>query len=145
MIRADVRNQAYTLPDWVEKTAYGRDDTPDQDSYLPDWGRYIDWHTKPSKVLVSNDAFAHLWSSLSFPPSTLPSPANTKLSHPGLSLHTMIKSYNQVQHDLSTAYREYSIHRILHHPNVDCLPLSAILISQLTMFYSILYIPSITS
>jgi hypothetical protein len=41
-IRADVRNQAYTLPDWVEKTAYEWDDTPDQDSYLPYSGRYID-------------------------------------------------------------------------------------------------------
>jgi len=57
---------------------------------------------------------SNLFSSLSFSSSTLPSPKNTKLSHPSLSLHAMIKSSLWVQHSLSTAYTEYSIHRVLH-------------------------------
>jgi hypothetical protein len=52
---------------------------------------------------------SHLLSSLSFSSSTLPSPKNTKLSHPSLSLHPMIKSEQQVQHTLSTAYTAYCI------------------------------------
>ena len=34
-IRANMRNQGYDLPDWVGKTWYRLNDTPDQDSYLP--------------------------------------------------------------------------------------------------------------
>jgi len=51
--------------------------------------------------------FPHLFSSLSFSSSTVPSPKNTKLSHPSLSLHAIIKSSPQVQHPPST-----SIHRV---------------------------------
>jgi len=31
----DTRNQGYNLPDWVGKTSYWYDYTPDRDSYLP--------------------------------------------------------------------------------------------------------------
>jgi len=41
---------------------------------------------------VSPDDFPHLLWSLSFLCSTLPSPKNTKLSHPSLSLHAIIIS-----------------------------------------------------
>jgi len=34
-----------------------------------------------------------------------------------------------VQHTLSTAYHDYCIHRVLHHPKIDCLLLSASLSS----------------
>jgi len=61
--------------------------------------------------------------------STPPSPKNTKLSHPSLSLHAMIKSEHQVQHTPSTAYTKYSIHRALHHPNIHCFSLPASLSS----------------
>jgi len=57
---------------------------------------------------------SHPLSSLSFSSSTLPSPKNTKLSHPSLSLHAMIKSSHRVQHSPSTAYTEYIIHRVQH-------------------------------
>jgi len=76
---------------------------------------------------------------------SLPSPKNTKLSHPYLSLHAMIMSYQWVQHSPSTAYTkycvhqvlhtpstaytEYCIHRVLHHPKIDCLSLPASLSS----------------
>jgi len=43
-------------------------------------------------VPVSHDDFPHLLWSLSFLCSTLPSPKNTKLSHPSLSLHAIIMS-----------------------------------------------------
>ena len=43
-------------------------------------------------VPVSHDDFPHLLWSLSFLCSTLPSPKNTKLSHPALSLHAIIMS-----------------------------------------------------
>jgi len=44
------------------------------------------------KVPVSHYDFPHLLWSLSFLCSTLPSPKNTKLSHPSLSLHAIIMS-----------------------------------------------------
>ena len=65
----------------------------------------------------------------SFLSTTLPSSQNTKLSHPSLSLHAMIKSSHRVQHTPSTAHTEYCIHRVLHHPKIDCLPLPASLSS----------------
>ena len=34
-IRASMRNQGYDLPDWVGKTSYRCNYTPDGDSYLP--------------------------------------------------------------------------------------------------------------
>jgi len=46
-------------------------------------------------------------SSISFSSSTLPSPTNLKVSHPCLSLHTMIMTLHRVPHTLSTAYSEY--------------------------------------
>jgi len=91
-IRADIRNQGYNLPDWVGKTSYRCNYTPDRDSYLPYRGWHLDSHTKFSYVQVSHDDFPHLLSSLSFSSSSLPSPNNTKLSHRSLSLHAMIKS-----------------------------------------------------
>ena len=50
---------------------------------------------------------------------------NTKLSHPYVPLHAMIMSSHRVQHTPSTAYTENCIHRVLHHPKVNCLPLPA--------------------
>jgi len=44
------------------------------------------------QVPVSHDDFPHLLWSLSFLCTTLPSPKNTKLSHPSLSLHAIIMS-----------------------------------------------------
>jgi len=61
--------------------------------------------------------FAPLFSSHSFSISTLPSPKNTNLSHPSLSLHAMIKSWHRVQHTPSTAYTKYSIHRVQQTPS----------------------------
>jgi len=92
MIRADMWNHGYELPDWVGKTAYRCNYTPDRNSYLLYWGWYIDLHTKFLAVSVSHHDFPHLLSSLSFLSSTLPSPKNTKLSHRSLSLHAMMKS-----------------------------------------------------
>ena len=54
-------------------------------------------------------------------------------------------SRHQVQHTPSTAYTKYSIHRVLHHPMIDCLLLPASPISRQTVLYSTLYIPTITS
>ena len=45
---------------------------------------------------------------------SVPSPMNTKLSHPYLSLHAIIMSQHQVQHTPSTAYTEYSVHQVQH-------------------------------
>ena len=56
--------------------------------------------------------------SLSFLFTTLPSSLNTKLSHPSLSLHSMIMSWHRVQHSSSTTYTEYSIHRVDHTPGL---------------------------
>jgi len=91
-IRAEMRNQGYDLPDWVWKTSYRCNYSLDRDSYLPYRGWLIDSHTQFSQVPVSHDDFPHLLPSLSFLSSTLPSPKNTKLSHPSLSLHAMIMS-----------------------------------------------------
>jgi len=44
-----MRNQGYDLPDWVGKTSYRCDYTPDRDSYLPYRGWSIDSHPKFSK------------------------------------------------------------------------------------------------
>jgi len=60
--------------------------------------------------------------SLSFLSTTLPASQNTKLSHPSLSLHTMMMGWHRVQHTPSTAYTAYSIHRVQHPPKVVCLP-----------------------
>jgi hypothetical protein len=91
-ISADMRNLVYDLPDWVGKTWYRCNYMPHQESYLPFWECYIDLHTKFSKVPVCNDDSPHLLTYLSFLSSTLPSPENTKLCHPSLSLHAMIMS-----------------------------------------------------
>jgi len=79
--------------------------------------------------LVSSTLFSTSSTYLSFSSTTLPSSQNTNLSHPSLSVHAMIMSWHQVQHTPSTAYTEYCIHRVLHHPNIDCLPLPASLSS----------------
>jgi len=91
-IQADMRNQGYDLPDWVGKTSYQCNYTPHWDLYLPYRGWSIDSYTKFPEVPVSHDDLSHHLSSLSFSSSALPSPKNTKLSHPSLFLHTMIKS-----------------------------------------------------
>jgi len=60
-----------------------------------------------------------------YPPSpiflfTTPlSSQNTKLCHPDLSRHAMITSWLWVQHTPSTAYTEYSIHRVQHTPGTS--------------------------
>jgi len=109
---------------------------------VPAVSRMVNWLAHEILyVPVSPDDLPHLLSSLSFSSWTLPSPKNTKLSHPSLSLHAMIMSQHRVQHTLSTAYTEYSIHRVqhtpstayteyslrrvLHHPMIDCLCLPA--------------------
>jgi len=56
--------------------------------------------------------------SLSFSSTTLTSLQYTKLSYPSLSLHVIIMSWRRVQHTPSTAYTEYSIHRV---STQDCL------------------------
>jgi len=91
-IQADMGNQGYNLPNWVGKTAYWRNYTPDRDSYLLYWGWSSDSHTKFSQDPIPHDDFFPLLSSLSFSSSSLPSAKNTKLSHCFLSLHAMIKS-----------------------------------------------------
>jgi hypothetical protein len=88
-IRADMRNPRYDLPDWVGKTSYRCNYSPDRESYLPYQGWSIDLHTKFSEVPLSHGDFL---SSLSFLSSILPSPQNMRLSHPYLSLHAMITS-----------------------------------------------------
>ena len=55
--------------------------------------------------------------SLSFLSTTQPSLQNTKLSHPSLSLYVRIMSWQRVQHALSKAYTEYSIHVVQHTPS----------------------------
>jgi len=128
-IRADMRNQGYALPEWVGKTSYQCNWTPDWDLNLSYQAWLIDYHTKFSYVPVFHDDLSHLLSSLSFLSSTLPLPKNMKLSHPSPWLHAMIKSLHRVQHTASRAYAEYCIHCVLHHPNIDCLPLPASLSS----------------
>ena len=44
-------NQGYNLPDWVGKTSYRCDYTPDRDSSLPYRGWSIDSHMQFSKSL----------------------------------------------------------------------------------------------
>jgi len=87
-----MQNQAYDLPDLVGKTSYRCNCTPDRDSYLLFQGSQIDLYTKFSYLSVSHHYFPHTLSSLSFLSSILPSPKNTKVSHPSLFLHTIIKS-----------------------------------------------------
>ena len=129
-IRADMRNQEYEFPDWVQKTSYRCYNPPDRDSYLP----YREWEiespTKFSSVPVSDADFPHLLSSLSFLSSALPSPKNTKLCHPSPSLHAEIMSDHQVLHTASIASSQVWM----------SLPPSHILISW-RMLYSTLYIP----
>jgi hypothetical protein len=107
----DIRIEAYGLLDWVRKTLYQCNYTPDRDMYLPYWGWQIDLHMKFSSVPGSHDDFAHTLSSLSFLSLNLPSPKNTKSSHPSLALHAMIESYHPVQHTLSSVNTKYSIIR----------------------------------
>jgi len=58
-IQADMRNQGYDLPDWVEKTSYRCYFALDWDSYLLYRGWSIDSHTKFSKsqflMMISPD------------------------------------------------------------------------------------------
>jgi len=54
-------------------------------------------------------------------------------------------SIHGVLHTWSTAYTQCCIHRVLQHPKIKWLPLPASLISRQTLYYSTLYIPTITS
>jgi len=77
----------------------------------------------------------------SFSSTTLPSSQNPKLSHPSLSLHTMIMSWHWVQpfteykHIPSTtihrvqAYTKYSILWVQHPPKIVCLPFIVMIMS----------------
>jgi len=79
-----------------------------------------------SYPLVSSTSFSS-WSPISlFLFTTLTSLQNTKLSYPSLSLHVMIMSWHWVHHPPSTAYTEYSVHRV---PNIVCLPFFLIITS----------------
>ena len=89
------------------------------------WDGIIDVSTKFPFVLVSDDGFPHLLSSLCFLSSTLPSPKNKKLSYPSLFHQVIIMSKYRVQHTPSTVYSQYCIHQVLHFPRIDCSPLAA--------------------
>jgi len=83
-------------------------------------GNYTDTRSsKPNQACHTPDFAYPLISSILFPSSSSTSLScpqlhhhynNTKSSHPALSLHIMINSSHLVQHTLSTAYTEYSIH-----------------------------------
>ena len=88
----DMRNQGYDFTDCIKKTSDCSHYLPGRDSYLSYWGREIDLYMKSYEAPVSHIDFPHLLFSLSFLSSTLPSPKNTKLSHPTLSLDMMIMS-----------------------------------------------------
>ena len=146
-----MRIKGYNVPDWVGKTSYRCYYMPDWDSYLPYQGWSIHLHTNFSEVLVTHNYLIHLVSSLLFSSSTLPSPNNTKLSHPSLTLHAPINSLHleqytpstaytnysmhRVQHTPNTAHYEYCIHHILHHPNIDCLGLPPSLSADHVVLY----------
>jgi len=82
-----------------------------------------DSHTIFFQVPFSHNDLSHLLSALSFKFSTLPSPKNTKLSYPSLSIYAMIKSSRHVQHTPSRAYTDCWIQCIMHLPKTDRLPL----------------------
>jgi len=146
-IRADMRNQGFDLPDWVGKTSYRGNYTPDRDSYLPYRGWSIESHTKFAKsqfLMTICPINSHLSTSrpqlyrhLRTRSSVIP----LYLSMPWSRVNTEY-SIHRVQHTPSTAYTEYGIHRVLHHPHTAP---SQSLISRQTMLYSIIYIPTITS
>ena len=73
------------------------------------------WVTRRVRSFFPVDDFPHLLSSLSFSSSTLPSPKNTKLSHPSLSLHAMIKSQHRIQHTLKQQSAVRNFQRRTHH------------------------------
>ena len=104
----------FSIPDMAGRSsdwACNNTDTwfsiPNEASHTPD----------SSHPLASSALFSSSSPSLSFSSSTLPSLHNTKLSHPTLSLHAMIMSWHWVQRTRSTAYTEYSIHRVQHTPS----------------------------
>jgi hypothetical protein len=90
-IRADMSIEGYDLPDWFGMTSVRCNYTLDRHWYLLYWGWSIDSRTKLSYVPVPHADCPRSLSSLSFWSSILPSPKNTKLSHPSLSLHAMIE------------------------------------------------------
>jgi hypothetical protein len=127
-IQADMINHGYKLPDWNRKTSYCCYYTPHPNSYLLYGGWGIDSHTKFSKsklliaicsislLLVFNSTITsehEVKSSLSISPCHWWSIVNTRYS------------IHQVQHTWSTAHSYYCIHHVLHHPKIDCLPLSS--------------------
>jgi len=59
---------------------------------------------------------------LSSSSTTLPSSQNTQINHPSQYLHVMIMSCHWVQHSLSKAYTEYSMHRVQHPPKSEWFP-----------------------
>jgi hypothetical protein len=85
---------------------------------------------KPIRQVVPLISYFHLYTphhshlhspSLGFSSKTVLSLHHTKLSHPALSLHTMVMSWHwvqhtQVQHTPSTTYTKYSIHQVQHTP-----------------------------
>ena len=89
-IRADMRNQGYNTSDWIGKTLYyvitrrvGTGMCSIRHGKLTD--------TPNSLKLWFVMMISHLFSSLSFSSSTLPSPQKKKLHHPSLSLHAIIE------------------------------------------------------
>jgi len=60
---------------------------------------------------------SHLLSSLSFMSSIIPLLKTTKVSHPSLSLHAMMRSWHWVKHTRSTAYTQYCIYPAQHTPS----------------------------
>jgi len=107
-----IPDTAGTWPDPACNNTDTRSSQPNQATRTPDI----------SYPLVSSTSFSSSSSSLSFSSTTLSSLQKTKLSHPFLSLHVMIMSWHRVQRTRSTAYTEYSIHRVQQPPKIICLP-----------------------
>jgi hypothetical protein len=124
-ISADMSFHGLYLPGWIGKTLFQCNYMQDQVSHLPYPRWYIDLHTQFHLLSISHGDFPHIISARSFFSSTLTLPENMKLSHCSVSLHAIIKNWHRVEHVQSTALTEYCIHHILHHPEIDCLPVPA--------------------
>jgi len=71
-----------------------------------------------SYPLIFSTWFSSLSPTLSFLPTTVPSPQTRKSSHPTLSRHAMILSWHRVQHTPSTTYTRCSIPEVQHTPSI---------------------------
>ena len=141
-IRLDMRNGGYNFPDWVRKTSYQCNYTPDRDFNLSYWGWQIESHTKFSKLQC-------LMMICTIAPLLVLNSTITEEHEVNWSL-SISPCYNQ-ELTPSTAYAEYSTYSVLHTPHTAAsqnwlspAP-SQFLSSQLIMLYSVLHNPTITS